>query len=42
MLEVESVIGIPDEFTPFIEADHFKRSCRIVWRQPNRIGVRFL
>jgi PilZ domain len=41
MIEVESVIGIPDEFTLFIEADHFRRSCKVVWRQPSKIGVRF-
>ncbi len=42
MLEVETVVGIPDEFTLVIEADHLKRPCRIVWRQPTRIGVHFL
>ena len=28
MLEVESVIGILDEFTLFVEAEHFKCECR--------------
>jgi len=42
MLQVESVIGIPDEFTLFIEADNFKRPCRVIWRQATRIGIRFL
>jgi len=41
MLEVESVVGIPDDFTLFIEPDRFERSCKIVWRKPTRIGVRF-
>lgn len=41
MLQVESIIGVPDEFTLFIAADNFKRSCRVVWRKPNKIGVRF-
>jgi hypothetical protein len=42
ILQVESTIGIPDEFTLFIEADHFKRTCQIIWRQPTKLGVRFL
>ena len=42
MLQVESIIGIPDEFTLFIETDGFKRTCQIVWRQPTKLGVRFL
>jgi len=42
MLEVPSIVGIPDEFTLVIAADHFKRECKIVWRQQTRIGVRFL
>ena len=42
MLEVESVIGIPDEFTLLIEHDHFRRNCRVVWRRPTRIGVEFM
>jgi hypothetical protein len=41
MIEVESVIGIPDEFTLLIEADQFRRECRVMWRKPTRIGVRF-
>jgi hypothetical protein len=42
LLDVESVIGIPDKFTLFIEANQFKRECDVVWRLPNRIGVRFV
>ena len=42
LLQVESVVGIPDEFTLFIEADRFKRPCQVVWRQQNRLGVRFV
>ena len=41
MLEVESVIGVPDEFTLLVEVDHFKRTCHVVWRQPTRMGVHF-
>jgi hypothetical protein len=42
LVHIESLIGIPDKFTLFIEADQFKRKCEIVWRLPNRIGVRFV
>ena len=42
LLQVESVIGIPDTFTLYIEADRFKRECQIIRRRQNKIGVRFL
>lgn len=42
MLEVESVLDVPDEFTLLIEVDRFKRQCRVVWRQPTRLGVKFI
>jgi len=41
-LQVENVLGIPDEFYLVIGSDHFKRACRTAWRKPNRIGVKFL
>jgi hypothetical protein len=41
-LEVESVVGIPDEFVLDIQADHFRRNCRVVWKQPTRLGVCFV
>jgi hypothetical protein len=42
MLEVESVIGIPDEFGLFVEADKLKRDCKVAWRRSTRLGVKFL
>jgi hypothetical protein len=42
MLQIENVLGIPDEFTLIIQADNFKRACRVVWKKPSRIGVRFV
>ena len=42
MLQVESIIGIPNKFTLFIGADNFKRQCQIVWRHHTRLGVRFV
>lgn len=41
-LEVESPIGIPDDFTLIIKPEFLKRSCRVAWREPKRIGVRFV
>jgi hypothetical protein len=41
-LEVQNPVGIPDEFTLLIAYDHFKRRCRVVWRNPKQLGVEFL
>jgi hypothetical protein len=41
-LEVESPVGIPDEFTLVIKPEYLKRSCKVVWRKARRIGVRFV
>ncbi len=40
-LEVESPVGIPDDFVLVIEQDHLKQPCHVVWRTANRIGVEF-
>jgi hypothetical protein len=40
-VEVTSQIGIPDEFVLSIEADHFAKQCRVVWRHGNKIGLQF-
>ena len=42
MIEVESVIGVPDDIILYIEADDFRRECKVVWRKSTRIGVRFV
>jgi len=41
-LEVESPVGIPDDFTLLIKPEIIKRKCRVAWRSPNRIGVHFV
>jgi len=41
-LEVESPVGIPDEFTLLVKPDFVKRHCRVAWRSPKRIGVAFV
>jgi hypothetical protein len=38
---VATPLFIPERFTLYIPTDHFKRHCRIVWRQEHRIGVAF-
>ena len=41
-LEVESPVGIPDNFTLLIKPELLKRDCRVAWRSAKRLGVRFL
>jgi PilZ domain len=41
-LEVESPVGIPDQLTLLVEAEHSSRHCEVVWRKEKRIGVRFV
>ena len=31
-------MGIPDQFTLFIDVDRSQRPCRVVWRKEKRIG----
>lgn len=40
-LEVESPIGIPDEFVLVIENDKLKQPCHVIWRTAHRLGVEF-
>jgi hypothetical protein len=40
-LEVVTPLFIPDRFTLFVQADHSKRACRVVWRKEKRMGVKF-
>ena len=41
-LDVISPVGIPDQFTLVIDSDNINSPCRVVWRKPHRIGVRFV
>ena len=41
-LEVQSPVGIPDEFTLVIKPESLKRNCRVAWRSAKRIGVEFV
>lgn len=40
-LEVASPVGIPQDVILVVEADKFKRECKVVWRKEKRIGVIF-
>lgn len=40
-LEVESQIGIPDDFELLIEHNHFRQPCHVIWRVGGRLGVEF-
>lgn len=41
-LEVESPVGIPNEFTLIVKPEFFKKNCRVAWRSAKRLGVMFL
>jgi len=41
-LEVETPVGIPDDFTLLIKPEMIKRQCHVAWRSAKRIGVRFI
>ena len=40
-LNVASPVGIPDEFALIIPSDGARTACRVVWRKPDQIGIRF-
>jgi hypothetical protein len=42
MLDVESVLDIPNEFELNIKTDNLRRDCKVIWRQPSRLGIRFI
>jgi hypothetical protein len=35
------ILGIPEDIILVIEGEKFERSCRIIWRNHNRLGVIF-
>jgi hypothetical protein len=40
-LEVDSQIGIPDNFMLVVSYDKFQQPCHVIWRSQSRIGVEF-
>jgi len=41
-LALGSAGGLPDTFDLLIPVDSFKRSCRVVWKSSDRVGVKFV
>jgi hypothetical protein len=40
-LDVNSPVGIPDQFTLIVHAENKIYSCSVIWRKERRIGVAF-
>lgn len=40
-VDVESVVGVPQEVTLVIESDRFARRARSVWKKEKQIGLAF-
>jgi len=40
-LQVESPVGIPDDFVLVIGSDHAAHPCHVIWRIGTRLGVEF-
>ena len=40
-IEIANPVGLPDQFTLVIAADHFMRHCHAVWSADRRIGIAF-
>jgi hypothetical protein len=41
-IEVDSPVGIPDDFALLIKPEAVKRNCHVEWRSAKRIGVHFV
>ena len=41
-LVVTSPVGVPDAFELQIPSDSFNKTCRVVWRSSDKIGVMFI
>ena len=40
-LVVANTVSLPDRFKLTIPLDKFERTCRVVWRKADRVGVQF-
>jgi len=40
-LQVESPVGIPDDFVLVIGSEHATHPCHVIWRMGTRLGVEF-
>lgn len=41
-LNVESTLGIPNEFVLIVNPDNVQKPCRVAWKTQTLIGVAFL
>ena len=41
-LQVTTSVGIPERFDLVFDADNTSRSCRLVWRSDQQVGVEFV
>jgi hypothetical protein len=41
-LVVGSSVGLPEVFELLIPIDNVKRSCRVIWKSVDRVGVKFV
>ncbi|MGB7260065.1 MAG: PilZ domain-containing protein [Pseudolabrys sp.] len=42
LLELQSPALIPDDFSLLIKTELTRRQCRVIWRAPLRLGVKFV
>ena len=40
-VDVENPRALPEQFTLYIDSDHFMRQCHPVWRHDTTVGVAF-
>jgi hypothetical protein len=40
-LELSSPWGMPDKFDLMISSEHLRRTCRVIWRRGQKLGVAF-
>ena len=41
-LDIHGAHGVPDTFRLVVQTERINRACRVVWRNGDRIGVRFV
>ena len=41
LLLAPNLVGIPEAFELLLDADQSRRSCRVIWKGYNRVGVEF-
>jgi hypothetical protein len=41
-VRVDGSVSVPDTFELIIESDGLEANCKVVWRKPQEVGVRFV